>query len=265
MLFREALKTGFYELQDARDYYREITQLTGEGMHKDLVLQFIEIQALLLTPFTPHWSEYIWQKVLRKPGSAISAPFPSFKDPIDQKILDAQAYIRTILHDIRSAETAALRRQKKKGGNNNGGKENSQPSEQKKETKGVMKIFVASKFPEWQEDVIRFLKQVYLHDKKDFPADLIAQLKAAKLANKQTMPFVSQIRKQVELNGPTAFDRAVLFDELETLKTTQNIVCKSLNLTRMEIYQKEAVEDPNDLKKAQNALPGNPTYAISQE
>jgi leucyl-tRNA synthetase len=57
---------GFYELQNARDAYREATALTGEGMHKDLVLMFIEVQALVLQPITTHWSEYIWRDVLKK-------------------------------------------------------------------------------------------------------------------------------------------------------------------------------------------------------
>ena len=42
LLFKEALKTGFFELQTARDKYRE---LCGEdGMCKDLVMQYIEWQ-----------------------------------------------------------------------------------------------------------------------------------------------------------------------------------------------------------------------------
>jgi hypothetical protein len=35
-------------------------------MHKDLVLRFVETQALLITPIAPHWAEYIWQEVLGK-------------------------------------------------------------------------------------------------------------------------------------------------------------------------------------------------------
>ena len=41
MMYREALKTGFYELQAARDRYREGCM---SGMHKDLVFRFIEVR-----------------------------------------------------------------------------------------------------------------------------------------------------------------------------------------------------------------------------
>lgn len=95
MMFKEALKTGFFEfqvkyavlclktdlperilrelthltdwwwpfprlcvvLQAAKDKYRE---LAIEGMHRDLVFQFIERQTLLLAPICPHLCEYTW-------------------------------------------------------------------------------------------------------------------------------------------------------------------------------------------------------------
>ncbi|XP_062826472.1 leucine--tRNA ligase, cytoplasmic isoform X3 [Anolis carolinensis] len=57
MMFKEALKTGFFEFQAAKDKYRE---LAIEGMHRDLVLQFIESQTLLLAPVCPHMCEHVW-------------------------------------------------------------------------------------------------------------------------------------------------------------------------------------------------------------
>lgn len=57
MMFKEALRTGFFELQAARDKYRE---LSLEGMNRSLVLKFIQIQALLLSPICPHVSEHVW-------------------------------------------------------------------------------------------------------------------------------------------------------------------------------------------------------------
>lgn len=37
MLFKEALRTGFFELQATRDKYRELSLL--DGMHVDLILR----------------------------------------------------------------------------------------------------------------------------------------------------------------------------------------------------------------------------------
>lgn len=59
MLFKEALRTGFFELQAARDKYRE---LCGPmGMNENLVMKFIQIQALLMSPICPHVAEHVWK------------------------------------------------------------------------------------------------------------------------------------------------------------------------------------------------------------
>ena len=42
MLYREAIKTGFYDLQAARDRYRDITA-AGDGMNWQVVQKFIEV------------------------------------------------------------------------------------------------------------------------------------------------------------------------------------------------------------------------------
>lgn len=55
--YKEAIRTGLFELQTARDEYRELSQ---SGMHRDLVLRYIEIQAVVLCPICPHITEYIW-------------------------------------------------------------------------------------------------------------------------------------------------------------------------------------------------------------
>ena len=43
MLYREALKTGCYDLQKARDTYRSFVQ--EEGIHCDLFLQYAEVSS----------------------------------------------------------------------------------------------------------------------------------------------------------------------------------------------------------------------------
>lgn len=69
MLFKEALRTGFFELQATRDKYRE---LSLDGMHVELVFRFIEVQALLLSPICPHVAEHVWSLL----GKVISLLFP---------------------------------------------------------------------------------------------------------------------------------------------------------------------------------------------
>ena len=64
MCYKEALKSGFFELQSARDRYREVS--VSEPLHAYLVNRFIEVQLILLSPICPHICEYIWLNILKK-------------------------------------------------------------------------------------------------------------------------------------------------------------------------------------------------------
>lgn len=61
VLFKEALKTGFFEYQLARDNYKQLCGGSDADMREDLVIRFIETQALILSPICPHVCERIWQ------------------------------------------------------------------------------------------------------------------------------------------------------------------------------------------------------------
>lgn len=67
-------RTCFYELQTARDKYRELCG--AAGMHVDLVFEFIQRQALLLSPICPHIAEHIWA-LLNNKGSILDAKWPT--------------------------------------------------------------------------------------------------------------------------------------------------------------------------------------------
>ena len=64
--FKDALKYGFYELQNIHDWYREVT--SDVGMHADLVKYWIRISTLLVTPVAPHFAEHIWTEFLKEPS-----------------------------------------------------------------------------------------------------------------------------------------------------------------------------------------------------
>lgn len=58
MLYKEALKTGFFELQSARDKYLQLSAL--DGINWSLIMRYIELQIILLSPICPHVVEYVW-------------------------------------------------------------------------------------------------------------------------------------------------------------------------------------------------------------
>lgn len=75
--FKLALKSGLYDFTSARDSYREASTAAGMAMHRDTIMRYIELQALMLAPITPHWAEYIWLEVLKK----VCPTFPLDPDP----------------------------------------------------------------------------------------------------------------------------------------------------------------------------------------
>lgn len=64
--YKTALKSALFDFTAARDFYREATTAAGQGMRRDLILRYVELQSLLLAPIAPHWCDYMWQEVLHK-------------------------------------------------------------------------------------------------------------------------------------------------------------------------------------------------------
>jgi leucyl-tRNA synthetase len=60
MMYREAMMSGFFNLQIARDTYRA---MTGGDYSAPLLRRFFETQTLLLAPICPHYAEHVWRKL----------------------------------------------------------------------------------------------------------------------------------------------------------------------------------------------------------
>uniref|UniRef100_H2ZCU5 leucine--tRNA ligase n=1 Tax=Ciona savignyi TaxID=51511 RepID=H2ZCU5_CIOSA len=90
MMFKEALKTGFFEFQLARDKYRELSM---DGMNRELVMKYIEVQTLLLAPICPHVCEYVWQLLGKVSGMSIMyAKWPVGGD-IDDTLVKSSEFL----------------------------------------------------------------------------------------------------------------------------------------------------------------------------
>ncbi|KAL2936614.1 Leucine--tRNA ligase cytoplasmic [Bienertia sinuspersici] len=90
-MFREALKTGFYDLQAARDEYR--FSCGAGGMNRALVRRFMDVQTRLITPICPHYGDYVWKELLKKEGFAIKAGWPVADAP-DLALKSANKYLQ---------------------------------------------------------------------------------------------------------------------------------------------------------------------------
>jgi leucyl-tRNA synthetase len=75
MLYKDVLKFGFFELQKARDNYRELCS-ESEQMNLRLIKRFIEVQTILLAPICPHICDYVYQ-FLHPETTIMNAKWPS--------------------------------------------------------------------------------------------------------------------------------------------------------------------------------------------
>ena len=150
LMFKEALKTGFFEYQDARDKYRELC--VRSGMHRSLLLRFIETQVILLSPICPHTSEYVYKNILKKETTVQNASWPKSEEP-NQKYIQMFNYFIDACHSFRvrykNFQQQALKGQK-------GANKFTTPV---KPTHGT--IYVARNFPRWQSLILTTLKQMY--------------------------------------------------------------------------------------------------------
>jgi leucyl-tRNA synthetase len=264
MLYREVLKVGYYDLQNARNEYRKACTGQGlanvgaeeifDGMHIDLIRKFAETQLLLLLPITPHWSEYVWKDLLGKKTTVMNCRFPVAGE-VDDGLLAAAAYVRGLGAKIRSAEDTALKKKSKKG------KATTVSDEPKK-----LILYVASSFPEWQEKVIEVLKSCYNPSTTTFNGDLELLKEKGLVKDKRVMPFVAMLKKSVLEHGQKAFNRKLDFNELEILNLNLDFIKRDLSNLRIKqvIIQKveELDQSSAEWKVAEAAVPGVPLYAV---
>ncbi|RUS29537.1 hypothetical protein BC938DRAFT_480538 [Jimgerdemannia flammicorona] len=263
MLYRDALKFGFYELQTARDWYQQV--IAVEGMHRDLVMRFVEVQTILLAPITPHWSEHVWREILKKPDSVTNARFPTPRSEVDQSLLEAAEYIRRTVKSVRDLELAT---QKKKG------KGKAVANEYDPTKPKSLRVFVATRFPEWQDAGIEVLRENYnavdcfIREQATGTFDdvKIRESLAQKdlLKNKKMMPFVQDQKKRIEKFGASSFNRTLIFNEYETLRTAVEFLKRSLGFHTIHILLEDQWTE-NDSRAAEIAVPGDPGFTFKNE
>jgi leucyl-tRNA synthetase len=258
--YKLALKSALYDFTGARDFYREACTAAGIKMHRELVLRYIELQALLLAVIAPHWSEYIWLEVLQKPETIQNALFPIVPAAIASLTAERE-YVRTTSSNITSAEAA---QQKKKAKGKDIGFD---PKKPKKLT-----IFAADKFPAWQEKYIDLVREVF--DEKTMTVqDKELTPKISKMGEmKKAMPFVQALKRRL-LAGEkpqTVFERKLAFDEINTLKEMVSGLKKAAGLKHVDIVQvaeggkKGTLVGGGEIhslpQAADGAVPGVPTF-----
>uniref|UniRef100_A0A8W4FFC0 leucine--tRNA ligase n=1 Tax=Sus scrofa TaxID=9823 RepID=A0A8W4FFC0_PIG len=250
MMFKEALKTGFFEFQAAKDKYRE---LAIEGMHRDLVFRFIEVQTLLLAPFCPHLCEHIWT-LLGKPDSIMNASWP-VAGPVDESLIRSSQYLMEVAHDLRLRLKNYMTPAKGK-----------KPDKQPPQKPSHCTIYVAKDYPSWQHVTLSVLRSHFetssgkLPDNKVIASEL-GNLPELKKYMKKVMPFVAMIKENLEKTGPRVLDLQLEFDEQAVLMENIVYLTNSLELERIEVKFASEAED----KVREDCCPGKPLNVFRTE
>uniref|UniRef100_A0A8C4E8K3 leucine--tRNA ligase n=1 Tax=Dicentrarchus labrax TaxID=13489 RepID=A0A8C4E8K3_DICLA len=250
MMYKEALKSGFFEFQAAKDKYRE---LAIEGMHRDLVFQFIERQTLLLAPICPHLCEYTWG-LLGKTSSLRKASWP-VAGPVDEILMRSSQYLMETAHDLRLRLKAYMQPPKSKKGDS---KPPAKPSH--------CNIYVAKSYPPWQHSALSLLGKHYksnngaLPDNKVIASELGA-LPELKKYMKRVMPFVAMIKENLEKNGPRVLDLELEFDERAVLMENLVYLTNSLELEQIDVLFASEADD----KVKEDCCPGKPFSVFRSE
>jgi leucyl-tRNA synthetase len=101
MEYREALRSGFFDLQAAWDWYVARVDVPNRALRE----RFVEAQTKILAVFAPHVCEEIWQKLGRS-DFVVTAPFPEARAAdIDLQAEASEAFLRGALDDAREILT----------------------------------------------------------------------------------------------------------------------------------------------------------------
>ncbi|EPQ29440.1 uncharacterized protein PFL1_03195 [Pseudozyma flocculosa PF-1] len=259
-LYKDAMKYGFYELQTARDLYREAT--SDVGMHAELVSRWIRVQALTITPIAPHFAEHVWRTCLGETGSVQAARWPQPSRDVDASVSSALAYVSGTVKTLRDAEIALGKKKAPKG----------QPAADAKKYNDRQpkecRVFVAQSFPDWQTRCVELIQANFdaASSKVDDKAVREALAKEGMLKDKKVMNFIVGFKKRIdEFGAETAFNRRLPFDERQTLEDAKAYLKKTLGFREVHIVDKdEAMAKPDEFddKIVEISEPGAPSFAF---
>ncbi|VFR01830.1 unnamed protein product [Cuscuta campestris] len=266
-MFREALKTGFYDLQAARDAYRH--SCGSGGMNLDLVLRFMDVQTRLIAPICPHYAEYVWRELLKNDGFVINSGWPAADAP-DPTLQKANKYLQDSIVLLRK-----LLQKQISGGSK---KKGAIPVNTLEDKQLKCLIYVNEQFDGWQAECLRILQSKFDINTNAFTPDVeilealqkssVGQSTNFKQTQKLCMPFLRFKKDEALKLGVHALDLKLPFGEIQILEENKELIRLQLGQMGVEEVEVLSSTDPDARSKAgsfasllnQNPpTPGNPT------
>lgn len=282
MMFREAVKEGFFEMLNDLGKYREAVGADKSTraasmlprMHRDVFLKYALYQTVALAPICPHTAEHMWSLIgpVISQGdgepmcdSVMQVRWPSTEDP-DEGLLASAAYLSETVSRVRQA---ILKPAKKK--------KNAAPLPKSKK----VAIYVCKEIPEWQQIVMTYLREnfdetawkaardanpknekLWWKYASDTPKKVAGMMPPEQKKNKKLMPFLAMVRKEVELGGASALDRTLKFDETNALIENLDIVQRQLETFGIEEVRVDESSNAGGNSSSADAVPGYPVFQL---
>jgi len=258
MMYREALRTAYFEFTAAFDQYRDVCKALGGLPNEGLVMQYWEWQLIILSPICPHFCEHGWS-VLGKSGSVLNSRFPIPSVPVDASIIMQGSFMfDKAPHDF----IKLIERESKKG----------RPT--------AATVYVAKSFPEWKISVLEKLRTAHKANKLPLVSqDEMKNDETAKAQWKEIMtaltgdpamkpfakhlgPFAAFKRDGASVNGVAALEAKAPFDELTLVMEHVQYLKDKLRLADLTVCDSSAPKE-GDAQAAADAEPEKPTVRFS--
>ena len=258
-MFREGLKTGFYDLQAARDEYRFSCGKGEGGMNRDLLWRFMDVQTRLITPICPHFAEYVWKEVLKNEGFVVKSGWPEADTP-DLTLKLANKYLQDSIVSMRKLFQKQVSASKNRP--------------------NLGLIYVAEQYHGWKAECLKILQTKFNTETRKFAPDeeILEALRQEVISGggvwqggkfkdiqKLCMPFMKFKKHEATSVRVHALDLKLPFGEVEVLEENLELIKRQIGLEEVEVL---SASDPDAVKKAgeyvsvlnQNSpSPGNPT------
>merc|ERR1719498_924207 len=243
MLFKEALKYGWYVIRSARDTYREWSKLSGVPMRIDLIEKFFNCMLIMITPFAPHFTEYIWSMLAPGKKSITYGPWPVVPET-DFLLFKSASFLRDFIKRTRA--TLAKRKVNENKAN----------------------IFITDSYSTEKSKVLSFMQDQY-DSNNGLPDDLLKSLKGFVVSDpllkpqmKQIMQFASFIKTEVNESGRDALNLGLPFDQMQILKDNQDYIKLCLELDEISFFNTSDTGIPGSSKKHEASQPGKPSVEL---
>jgi len=221
-------------------------------MSRPLLLRYMEVQAIMLSPICPHVCEHVWS-LLGKEGSILNTAWP-VAGVVDMLVIQQSEYLMEATRDFRLKLKNLANAKPKKG---------AAPAPATPPTHAT--VYVAKCYPAWQCVVLDTLREMFNGNKDNVVDNKTVSVELGKKPEvkkfmKKVMPFVAFTKEKVVTSGLSALDTSLPWDEMKVLSENLTYIVTTLGLEGVDLALSSDLGE-----KGEDCRPGAPIIAFRTE